>query len=171
MRRALDLLYAASGALAVLFLVVMTALVVAQIVARLIGAQVPSADDFARLSMAASAFLGLAFALRTGAHIRVTLVLERLPAGAKRGLDIVCLAVATVVSAWFAWSTGDTLIDSWRFDEMTIGQIPIPKWIPLAAMTLGLALVAIAFLEDLIDEIAGRTPSFRRPSEFQNTEG
>ena len=171
MRRALDFLYAASAVLAAFFMVLMTALVVAQILARLVGQQVPSADDFARLSMAASAFLGLAFALRSGAHIRVTLVLERVPPGVRRGLDILCLAVATGVSAWFAWSTGDTTIDSWRFEEMTIGQVPIPKWIPLGGMTLGIALVAIAFAEDLVDEIAGRAPSYMRPSEFHKSEG
>lgn len=171
MRRALDFLYSASAMLAGFFLVLMTTLVVVQIVARLAGTQVPSADDFARLAMAASAFLGLAFALRTGAHIRVTLVLERVPPGARRALDILCLVLATGVSAWFAWSTGDTTIDSWRFNETTIGQVPIPKWIPLAGMTLGLALVAVAFLEDLVDEVAGRQPSYMRPSEFRNTEG
>jgi len=171
MRRALDFLYSASAVLAGFFLVLMSALVAVQIFARLAGTQVPSADDFARLAMAASAFLGLAFALRTGAHIRVTLVLERVPPGARRFLDILCLALATGVSAWFAWSTGDTMIDSWRFNETTIGQVPIPKWIPLAGMTLGIALVAIAFAEDLVDEIAGRAPSYMRPSKYHNTEG
>ncbi len=171
MRRVLDFLYSASAVLAGFFLVLMSALVAVQIFARLAGTQVPSADDFARLAMAASAFLGLAFALRTGAHIRVTLLLERVPPGARRFLDILCLAVATGVSAWFAWSTGDTMIDSWRFGETTIGQVPIPKWIPLAGMTLGIALVAIAFAEDLVDEIAGRAPSYMRPSKYRNTEG
>lgn len=171
MRRVLDFLYSASAVLAGFFLVLMSALVAVQIFARLAGTQVPSADDFARLAMAASAFLGLAFALRTGAHIRVTLLLERVPPGAKRALDILCLAIATGVSAWFAWSTGDTMIDSWRFNETTIGQVPIPKWIPLAGMTLGIALVAIAFAEDLVDEIAGRAPSYMRPSKYHNTEG
>lgn len=171
MRRALDFLYSASAVLAGFFLVLMSALVAVQIFARLLGMNVPSADDFARLAMAASAFLGLAFALRSGAHIRVTLLLERVPPGARRFLDILCLALATGVSAWFAWSTGDTMIDSWRFNETTIGQVPIPKWIPLAGMTLGIALVAIAFAEDLVDEIAGRAPSYMRPSKYQNTEG
>jgi hypothetical protein len=35
-------------------------------------------------------------------------------------------------------------------------------------MTLGITLVAVAFLEDLIDVLRGRTPSYQRPSEFQN---
>ena len=129
----------------------------------------PSADDFARLAMAASAFLGLAFALRSGAHIRVTLFLELAPAPLRRALEIGCLAMAAGVSVWFAWSTGDTTIDSWRIQEYTIGQIPIPKWIPLAGMTLGIALVAIAFLEDLVDVLAGRVPSYERPSAFRGT--
>jgi TRAP-type C4-dicarboxylate transport system permease small subunit len=167
-RRALDFLYAASGALAAFFMVLMAALVVSQIVARLLGTQVPSADDFARLSMAASAFLGLAFALRTGAHIRVTLLLEQVPPRFRRALETACLAVAAAISAWFAWATGDTTIDSWRFQEYTIGQIPLPKWLPLAGMTVGIALVAAAFLEDLVDVLRGRTPSYQRPSRYRH---
>jgi TRAP-type C4-dicarboxylate transport system permease small subunit len=168
MRRALDGVYAASAVLAAFFMVVMTALVVLQIVARLIGTQIPSADDFARLSMAASAFLGLAFALRTGAHIRVTLLLDKLPPGPRHAFEIACLVLATAVSAWFAWSTGVMAYDSWRFVEYTIGQIPLPKWIPIAGMTLGIALVAIGFLEDLVDVLCRRTPSYQRPSAYQN---
>ena len=168
MRRALDCAYAASAVLAAFFMVLMTALVVVQIGARLIGSQVPSADDFARMSMAASAFLGLAFALRTGAHIRVTLLLDRAPPAMRRALEIACLAVATAVSGWFAWSTGEMSYDSWRFVEYTIGQVPLPKWIPLFGMALGIALVAVGFLEDLIDVVRGRTPSYQRPSEYRN---
>jgi len=150
-------------------MVLMTALVVLQIGARLIGTQIPSADDFARLSMAASAFLGLAFALRTGAHIRVTLLLEKLPTAAmQRAFEIACLVLATATSGWFAWSTAEMSYDSWRFVEYTIGQVPLPKWIPLAGMALGITLVALAFLEDLIDVLRRRTPSYQRPSAYLN---
>ena len=79
MRRSLDWLYRASGFAAGVFLVLIAVLVVAQIVGRLGGFQVPAADDFARLAMAASAFLGLAFTQRTGGNIRVTLVIDFLP--------------------------------------------------------------------------------------------
>jgi TRAP-type C4-dicarboxylate transport system permease small subunit len=149
-------------------MVLMTALVVLQIGARLIGTQIPSADDFARLSMAASAFLGLAFALRTGAHIRVMLLVERAPKAMQRALEIACLVLATATSGWFAWSTAEMSYDSWRFVEYTIGQVPLPKWIPLAGMALGITLVAVAFLEDLIEVLCRRTPSYQRPSAYLN---
>ena len=171
MRRALQLLYAASGMLAAFFMVLMATLVVVQIGARLAGTQVPSADDFARLSMAASAFLGLAFALRTGAHIRVTLFVERAPPRLRAALEVACLATATAVCAWFAWATGQTTLQSWQYGEFTIGAVPIPKWLPLGGMTLGIALVALAFLDDLIAVVRGRVPAYRAPSEFGQTEG
>ena len=171
MRRALQLLYAASGMLAAFFMVLMATLVVAQIGARLAGTQVPSADDFARLSMAASAFLGLAFALRTGAHIRVTLCVERAPPRLRAALEVACLAPATAVCAWFAWA--DRADDGLRVLAVRratrSGQVPMPKWLPLAGMTLGIALVAVAFLDDLIDVLRGRVPAYRAPSQFTRT--
>ncbi|MBM3409474.1 MAG: TRAP transporter small permease subunit, partial [Betaproteobacteria bacterium] len=77
MRKTLDSLYRLSGLLSAFFLLMIAVLVTAQIVGRLFDVLVPSADDFARLSMAASSFLGLAWALRRGAHIRVALLVEK----------------------------------------------------------------------------------------------
>jgi TRAP-type C4-dicarboxylate transport system permease small subunit len=78
---------------------------------------------------------------------------------------------AAPFSAWFAWATGQTTVESWQFGELTIGTIPIPKWLPLGGMTLGIALVAVAFLDDLIAAARGRVPAYRAPSEFGQTEG
>ena len=38
-------------------------------------------------------------------------------------------------------------------------------------MTLGIALVAVAFLDDLIAVLRGRVPAYRAPSQFEQTEG
>jgi TRAP-type C4-dicarboxylate transport system permease small subunit len=121
--------------------------------------------------MAASAFLGLAFALRTGAHIRVTLFVERAPPRLRAALEVACLATAAAVCAWFACATGQTTLESWQFGELTIGAVPIPKWLPLGGMTLGIALVAVAFLDDLLALLRGRVPAYRAPSQFGQTEG
>ena len=69
----LDRLARASGAAAAASLAAIAVIIAAQIVARLMGQQIPAADDFAGWAMAASAFLALPYALRHGDHIRVTL--------------------------------------------------------------------------------------------------
>lgn len=75
----LDRIAVASGAVAALFLALIGAIVAAQIASRLIGMQIPAADDFAAWSMAASVFLALPYAMLRGDHIRVPLLLQFLP--------------------------------------------------------------------------------------------
>jgi len=77
MRSFLDKLYLASGWLAAFFLFMIGLLVLAQVFGRLVDFLIPSADDFARLCLAASSFLALAFTLRRGGHIRVNLLIDR----------------------------------------------------------------------------------------------
>src|SRR5207344_1552732 len=88
MRRALDALYAASGAAAVAFLFLIAILTIAQMIGRLIGKPVPSADDFAGFCMAGSVFLGMTYTLRTGGHIRVLTLLTRVSPAHRRALEI-----------------------------------------------------------------------------------
>src|SRR4051794_23834160 len=83
-RRVLDRVYELSGCLAGLCLVAIAVLVLAQIVGRLLGILVPSADDFAGYAMGASVFLALAHTLRAGGHIRVSLIIDRLGPRARR---------------------------------------------------------------------------------------
>jgi TRAP-type C4-dicarboxylate transport system permease small subunit len=160
LRKTLDALYAVSGALAGVFLVLICVLVLAQIGARLLGTIVPSADDFARLCMAASSFLALAYTLRSGGHIRVTLLLDALPRSARHAAEIGCLGAAALLTGFFAYYTLDMTWESYLFKEYTIGLIPIPKWVPQAAMSLGCVLMFIAFVEDLIAVLGRRKPSY-----------
>src|SRR5690606_30720167 len=100
--RILDAIYVCAGILAGVFLVMIGVLVLAQVVARTFGATAPGADQFAGYCLSASSFLALAYTLRHNAHIRVTLVLDRLEAGARRILEIWCLLVATAMTTFFA---------------------------------------------------------------------
>ena len=86
MRRALDLLYRTCGGLAAMFLAAIAILILTQVVARLTGFFLPAASDFAGFCLAASSFLALAYTFRAGTHIRVVLLLQRLPAAWRRGL-------------------------------------------------------------------------------------
>jgi TRAP-type C4-dicarboxylate transport system permease small subunit len=115
MRQTLDSLYRLSGLLSAFFLLMIAVLVTAQIVGRLFDVLVPSADDFARLSMAASSFLGLAWALRRGAHIRVALLIEKLAPPKRRVAELACLALGTALAGYFAWYALDMVIDGIRF--------------------------------------------------------
>ena len=73
LRRLLDFIYFASGALAAVSLVAILLLIVVQMIARWTGEVFPGAASYAGYAMAAASFLAFANALNRGAHIRVRL--------------------------------------------------------------------------------------------------
>jgi TRAP-type C4-dicarboxylate transport system permease small subunit len=137
-------------------------LVIAQVFGRLFDFLIPSADDFARLCLAASSFLALAYTLRQGAHIRVSLLLERLPPAGARVLELLCLAFGTALMGYFSYYCFDMVRDGILYPDYTIGLIPIPKWIPQIGMTVGVVLLFIALLDDLICVLSGKPASYQQ---------
>src|SRR5438094_10067476 len=88
MRRVLDLIYDAAGALAAFFMVGILLMVLASVAGRLIGFNLRGSDAYAGYCMAAASFLAAAHTLKRGEHIRVTLLLERFGGRFKRALDL-----------------------------------------------------------------------------------
>jgi TRAP-type C4-dicarboxylate transport system permease small subunit len=160
MRRALDGIYAASGAAAVLFLVLIAALTLAQIAGRLIGKPVPSADDFAGFCMAGCVFLGMTYTLRSGGHIRVLTLLAHVAPGRRRALEILCAAVSVAIIGTLTWYAGDMLLVTRRAGEFTLGQVPVPKWIPMLFMLAGLVVFLVALLDELVRLLRGGKPTY-----------
>lgn len=160
MRRALDAVYVGAGVLAAVFLVLIGLFVLAQIGGRLIGRAVPSADEFAGYCLSASSFLALAYTLRHNGHIRVSLVIERLGGGMRRGVEVWCLAVATALIGYFAFYTVSMVWDSYMFQDRTMGLVPIMLWVPQTGMAIGVSLLALAFAEELVRVLRGRPASY-----------
>ncbi len=177
MRRWLERLYDASGVGAAGMLIAICALVAAQITLRLIdnaahlltgqryGLMIPSVAEIAGFLLAAASFLALAHAFRHGAHIRVNLLLSRLPAPLRRLAEIFSLAVALGLTVFFGWNVWLMVVDSYSFGEVSYGIIAIPLWIPQAAMLAGIVVFAIAIADDLLAVLRGLPPSYERAEE------
>jgi TRAP-type C4-dicarboxylate transport system permease small subunit len=164
-RRVLDRVFAASGVVAVAFLMLIAILTIGQAGARLFGTMIPSADDFAGFCMAGAVFIGLAHTLRAGAHIRVLVVLSQLGARARRVAEAVCCLTGTAVVAVLVWYTVDMILVTRELGEFTLGLVPIPKWIPMLLMLVGLAVFLLALLDELARVIAGRQPLYAEREE------
>lgn len=166
LRRALDALYFASGAVAALFLVAILALIVAQMVGRWLGFVIPGATDYVGYCMAASSFLGFAYALGRGAHIRVSLLLNALGRN-RKWLDMGCFAVGAIISTYFACFAIRATWWSWRFGDVSQGLDRTPLWIPQLSMCVGGALLALAFWDHLARLILTGDSGVRESAEDQ----
>jgi len=161
----LDRLFTWSGYLAGVFLVAIAVLVVAQIAARWFNQQIPSADEFAGYCLAASSFLGLAYSFRSGSHIRVTLLTDRLASKLQRILLLLVLSFALVMIAIWAMNSISLVYESWSFNEVSTGILKYPIWIPQLSMGIGVTLFCLAILEDLVNVIRGKEPNFEKNKE------
>lgn len=160
MRRLLDRVYLLCGALAAGFLAMIAILIVSQIIARSLNLFIPAANDFAGFCLAASSFLALAYSFRAGSHIRVTLLLQRLPPRWRHGFDLFSLAVAALMIGYFAWYAVALVRDSWRFGDLSEGLVPVALWIPQSAMALGLIVLTLALVDEFVVVLRGGQPSY-----------
>lgn len=161
----LDRLFTWSGYLAGVFLVTIAILVVSQIVARMLNKQIPSADEFAGYCLAASSFLGLAYSFRSGSHIRVTLLTDRLSTHIQRVLMLLVLAFTIIMIAVWAFNSISMVYESWKFKDMSTGILKYPIWIPQLSMGIGVTLFCLAIIEDLVNVMRGIEPNFEKNKE------
>lgn len=176
MRALLDGLYRLSGGIAAACLCAIAGIVLAQVGANVldslasvvlgapIGLVVPSYAEFAGFFLAGATFFGLAYTLRHGAHIRVTLVIQSLGPRARQVVEVWCIAVALAMSALFTWFMLSLVEESYRFDDMSTGMVAIPIWIPQMALLLGGTMLCIALLDELVRALRGRTPVYEELS-------
>lgn len=162
LRRSLDALYDAAGALAACFLLAMLVLVVLQMVARWTGLVFRGAPDYAGYCMAAASFLAFAHALNRGAHIRVTILSNALSGRAARWLELWCLAAGALTVTVLAWYAVRAVRWSYRFDDVSQGQDATPLWIPQLGMAVGAALLALCFWDNLFSRLLGGADNIRR---------
>ena len=150
LRRLLDFIYFASGALAAVSLVAILLLIVVQMVARWTGEVFPGAASYAGYAMAAASFLAFANALNRGAHIRVSVLLNALPAGPKRLLEIWCFGLAAAIAWYFTYYAYWFVYWSWKFNEVSQSQDATSLWIPQSVMVVGGGILAVALTDNLL---------------------
>ena len=172
MRAALDRLYLVSGWLAALCLLTIAGMVGVQLVGRIVdgamrlaGAQpygflVEGLAEIAGYLLVASSLLALAPTLRAGGHIRITMLLGVLGPRARWLFELGAFAATLVFAAYMTWRLVLLSIDSWRFNEVSHGLVPLPLAYPQAAMSIGVAIFTVSLLDELVAVARSGRPSF-----------
>jgi TRAP-type C4-dicarboxylate transport system permease small subunit len=160
-RRALDRLYAASGALAALALAGTCVVMLAQVAGRELGWLFRGADDITAWLCAAAAFLALGHTFRRGELVRMTLAIDRLAPPARWKAEVFSLAVAALVGAYMVYAVTRFVYESWKFNEVAQGMIQVPIWIPQIGFAVGVAIFFIAIVDELVAVLRRQTPAYQ----------
>lgn len=172
MRMFLDRLYSAAEVLAMASLCLIAGMVFAQVGGRVFdwllglaghepyGFLIPSLAEIAGFLLVAASFLALAGSLRAGEQIRVTLGVSRLSPKARRFVETGVLLLAVLLVGYLFFYSVRFVLDSYRFNEVSYGIIPVPLFIPQSAMAAGIGVFALALLDDLVTALGGGEPSY-----------
>lgn len=112
-------------------------------------------EELARLFLVWAAMWGAATLQRTDDHIRMTVLVDALPLGAQRIIDIlgdlVVLLVLGVIT-WYGWTT------AWQLRMMSTVSLGIPVSAFALAVSVSGTLMVVHTLRNLRDRINGRQP-------------
>jgi TRAP-type C4-dicarboxylate transport system permease small subunit len=103
-------------------------------------------------------FCGSGWTLRQGGHIRVGILLQALPAGAVRLLDMLGTAFAIGVIGFASWALWQQVLRTFDFGSTSFYPMATPIWIPQGVLTLGVTLLLLAFVARLIRLAFGQQP-------------
>ena len=103
--------------------------------------------EFGGYTLATLAAFGFAYTWLDRSHTRVEILLERLPRGVRRVLDLISVLSITAMAVFMAWRGWAAMADSVAYGSLSGTPLMTPLWQPQAVWVLGLiffALVAAA---------------------------
>lgn len=120
------------------------------VVAREVHWDIPGLDAYAGYAIACALFLALPSTLRHGEHIRVTLLLDRLPVRARGALEWICLFGGFAIALTLVWFAIRLVWVSLTTHDISPGADATPLWIPQLGMALGCFGFALSFAHAIV---------------------
>ena len=139
-------MYLGAAYLASFFLVCILVVICIQMIARWTGFVVMGATAYAGYSMAASAFLAMAYTLHQDGHIRVRIILNKLGKNKKWG-ERWCYGIGSLLAIYFFYYASRGAHFSYILNDISQQDDAWPMWIPQMVMVIGTFILAVAFLD------------------------
>lgn len=156
MRRLLDTLYAASALLAALAIIFIVLLIFVQVGGRTLGFGIRGVDDFVAWLTATACIAGTGYAFKTGSHVKVELITDRLSTGARHAVGVVACAIGLGIAAFGCYATAHMVFESYRFNDVSQGDFAVPLWIPQSGVAFGMFVLLVALVEEMFLILGGK---------------
>ncbi len=146
------------GYISGLFMVLIVVLISVEIACRSIfSTSTLIADEYSAYFFVAVVMMGLAFSMKDGSHIRISIIMGRLGEGPARILDIITHLAAIALSSYAFYHAVVMVYDTWEL-EMTADSISeTPIYLPQIVIPVGLLL----FILQLVAQFLRRLSSYQ----------
>jgi len=135
-----------AGYIAGVSVVLILLLVCVEVVARQFGASTMIADEFAGYLNAVVIFLGVGYALREGAFIRVEIVYDRLKGAARIFVQWIIVVSTLIFAVLLTYLVGMHTLYAFEQDIRAVSVVETPEWLPMLAVTAGCLVLVVQLL-------------------------
>lgn len=133
-------------------------LITADVVGRaLFNAPLAGVPEIVKISVVGLVWCMMAHTLKIDAHLRSTILLDRMPPGARRAVEILACVLGALMFGLIVYSGWDQMIEAWRIGEFE-GEDPVrvPTYPVRSLVVLGAALTALQFVVMLVEHVRGK---------------
>lgn len=115
---------------------------------------IPIAWEYSGYLSGTAFIAATAIALRAGTHIRVTALISNVRPTVRRGLEVFCSAVGSVLTVFLAWTLTRFAVQAAMSGQLSLDSYT-PLWIPKAGLAVGAILLAVQMVARLIRSVTG----------------
>ena len=120
------------------------ALIVGEVATRnLLNKSIDVAWEFSAFLMGAAFMLGAAYSLRTGAQIRVMVVLDHVPPALRQAIDVTATVYCIAVAGYLTCALGQLTWLSWVRDSHSDKASELPLWVAQLPLAVGALLLTL----------------------------
>ncbi len=96
-------------------------------------------------------FVGAAYTLRQGKHIRIDLLITFLPKRTQEVLDVFTGVIGFVFCVLVTYQSWDMVSSAVVLGKLSTTPLRVPQWIPQSSMLIGFGLLSVQFFFIVVD--------------------
>jgi TRAP-type C4-dicarboxylate transport system permease small subunit len=112
-------------------------------------------DEMSEYALAMGASWALAYTLKTGGHVRVDILLPRMPALVRRAADALAMAIMALFAGTVSFFLWKLVASSYAIGATGHSIIQTPQWVPQACAALGYSFLTLVALTGLVARLLG----------------
>jgi TRAP-type mannitol/chloroaromatic compound transport system permease small subunit len=156
--RILDGVFTVSGYVSGLLFLLLAAFITYDVIARKWGVylHLPTTrvtDEISGYILALAATWGLAYTLRTDAHVRIDVLLPYLSDRWRAIADFLALVLMGLFAGLISWKIWALVLDSFESGIRSSTYLLTPQWIPEGILAIGFSLLALASVAMVVSMI------------------
>lgn len=117
----------------------------------------PGVPEIVKISVVGLVWCMMAHTLKIDAHLRSTILLNRMPPAWQRTVEVVACLLGAIMFSLIVYSGWDHMIEAWRIGEFE-GEDPVrvPTAPVRSLVVIGAALTALQFVVRMAEHLRGR---------------